>query len=155
MKFKANQTSAAFLVGVLESRAEAAGAGSDEELRHVLGHDIYIKAWSYAVLNKIAFWLAFVSCLGVLLWPVALVLLEATQSLSLIASALTQTMVTAIASFFILVYQHYKGRQTAAENLLRMVVFDPTPAKDLARAAIEEMAKIDKGVGFTLKSKPE
>lgn len=150
-EFDTNQTSAAFLAGVLGRRASAAEPGSDAQTRYELGFDVYIKARSYAILNKIAFWLAFVACLCVFLWPVILVLMKSAAALSLFASAVTQTMITALASFFILIYQHYKNRQTAAENLLRAIVFDPTPAAEVAESVIAETAKIDKGISFNLK----
>ena len=151
-EYDKHQTSAAFLAGVLASRADAAEPGSDAQTRHELGFDIYIKARSYAIMNKIAFWLAFLTCLCVFLWPVVVVLLKNTAGFSLVASAVTQTMITALATFFILIYQHYKNRQTAAENLLRAIVFDSTPATELAANVIAEMAKIDKGISFNLKS---
>jgi len=150
-EFDKNQTSAAFLAGVLASRATAAEPGSDDQTRYELGFDVYIKARSYAILNKVGFLLAVATGLCVFLWPAVLVLAERAATLSLVASAVTQTMVTALASFFILIFQHYKGRQTAAENLLRAIVFDSTPVNELAETVIAEMAKIDKGMSFNLK----
>ena len=154
-EFDKNQTSAAFLAGVLERRAAAAEPGSDAQTRHELGFDVYIKARSYAILNKIAFWLAFGPGLCVFLWPAIAVFMKDAAGLKLLASAVTQTMITALASFFILIYQHYKGRQGAAENLLRAIVFNTTPVTELADTVITEMAKIDKGIGFNLKSGPK
>ncbi len=150
-EFDKNQTSAAFLAGVLERRAAAAEPGSDDQTRHELGFDVYIKARSYAIINKVCFLLAIVTGLCVFLWPVVIVLVERAETLSLVTSAVTQTMITALASFFILIFQHYKGRQTAAENLLRAIVFDSTPVNELAETVIAEMAKIDKGFSFNLK----
>jgi len=61
-------------------------------------------------------------------------------------------MITAVASFFILLYNHYKQRQMAAENILRAIVFNAGAIDDLVETIIAEMAKIYKGISFRLKS---
>ena len=149
--FSSNQTSARFLISILERRAGDAGDG-DAQARYELGFDVFIKARSYAILNKVFFWLAVVTALWVFLWPAVLVLAREALHLDLVASAITQTMITALGSFFVFVYSHYKARQTAAENLLRAIVFEKGDLTDLVEAVMAELAKIDKGISFKMKS---
>jgi hypothetical protein len=117
-EFEKNQTTGAFLVSALAKRADTAEPGSEAYTRYELGFGVYIKARSYAILNKIAFVLAFIACLSVVSWPIVLVFMGKDAWIGLVASTVTQTMITAVASFFILIYRHYKDRQTSAENLL-------------------------------------
>jgi len=149
--FNHDQTSGSFPISVLERRA-GDGSDADAQARYELGFDVYIKARSYSILNKVFFWLAVVTALLVFLWPAVIVLARSTLNLDLVASAITQTMITALGSFFLFVYGHYMTRQTAAENLLRSIVFEKVPLDRMADAVIEEMAKIDKGLSFSLKS---
>lgn len=142
------RTSGAFLLEVLRRRAEAEGAGPEDLRRYEIGCDVYIKQWSYAALNKLFFWLALAASLAVLVWPAALASLTALAGIGLVASAVTQTMATAVAAFLVGLYLHYKGRQTAAETLLRAIAFRGLPPERLAELVSDELTRIDRGPGF-------
>lgn len=148
------QTSGGFLLEVLRRRADAADGpeAADALRRYEIACDVYIKQWSYALLNKAFFWLALVASVAVLLWPALLASLKSLEGLSLVASAITQTMATAIAAFFIGLYLHYKGRQTSTETLLRAITFGDLATDRLATLASEELTRVDQGVRFRFKS---
>lgn len=150
-----HQTSGAFLLEVLRRRAEAGDASPDAVRRYEIACDVYIKQWSYAVLNKVFFWLAFCSVLAVLAWPVLLATLKALEGVELVTSAITQAMATGVAAFFIGLYVHYKSRQTSAETLLRTIAFGDTPTDRLAELVSEELTRIDQGVRFRAQPKED
>lgn len=152
LHYDLRQTSGAFLLEVLRRRAEAEDAAPEAQRRYELACDVYIKQWSYAVLNKVFFWLALAATLAVLVWPVLLATLQALEGLELVVSAITQAMVTAIAAFFIGLYLHYKSRQTSAEALLRTIAFGDIPPDRLAQLVNEELSRIDQGVRFRSQS---
>ena len=145
------RTSGAFLLEVLRRRAEAPEAAPEDRRRHEIGCDVYIKQWAYAALNKIFFWLALVASLAVLVWPALLASLDALAGIGLVASAVTQTMATAVAAFLVGLYLHYKARQTATETLLRTLAFGDLPVERAAALAAEELARLDRGPGFRAK----
>ncbi len=147
------QTSGGFLIEVLRRRADADDAPPDALKRYEIGCDVYIKQWSYSVLNKTFFWLALVASVAVLVWPALLASLKALDGISLVASAITQTMATAIAAFFVGLYLHYKKRQTSAETLLRAIAFGDLPTDQIAARASEELDRVDQGVVFRAEAK--
>lgn len=148
LHYNLRQTSGSFLLEVLRRRAESEDAAPEDRRRFEIACDVYIKQWSYAVLNKVFFWLGLVATLAVLVWPVLLATLQALKGLELVVSAITQAMVTAVAAFFVGLYLHYKSRQTSAETLLRMIAFRDMPPDQLAQMANEELSRIDQGVRF-------
>ena len=115
----------------------------------------YIKQWSYAVLNKVFFWLALIATMAVLVWPVLLVTLQSLKGLELVTSAITQAMATGIAAFFIGLYLHYKSRQTSTEMLLRTIAFGDIPPDKLAQVVNDELSRIDQGVRFRPQTKDD
>lgn len=155
LAYDLHQTSGAFLLDVLRRRAEADNASDDAIRRYEIACDVYIKQWSYAVLNKVFFWLALVATLAVLVWPVLLATLQSLEGMKLVTSAITQAMATAVAAFFVGLYLHYKSRQTSAETLLRTIAFGDLPPEKLAEAVNEELSRIDQGVRFRSQSKDE
>lgn len=152
LHYNLRQTSGSLLLEVLRRRAEAEDAEPDAMRRYEMACDVYIKQWSYSVLNKVFFWLALVTTVAVLVWPVLLATLQALQQWELITSAITQAMVTAIAAFFIGLYLHYKSRQTSTEALLRTIAFGDLPAERLGQLVNEELSRIDQGVRFRSQS---
>ncbi len=152
LAYNPRQTSGAFLLEVLRRRAEADDAPPEAVRRYELAFDVYIKQWSYAALNKAFFWLALLSSVAVLVWPALLATLKALEGFSVVSSAITQTMATAVAAFFVALYLHYKARQTSAETLLRAIAFSAQPVEDMAATVTEELRRIDQGVGFRAKS---
>jgi hypothetical protein len=144
--FSPRQTSGAFLLEVARRLAEA--GDEDQRRRCEMAFDVHIKQWSDAALDKAFFWLALMSSLCALVWPALLATLQALEGLSIVTSAITQTMATAVAAFFVALYLHCKARQTAAETLPRAIAFGALPTDGLAGLASEELRRVDQGAGF-------
>lgn len=148
------------------------GAEQPDARRVTLIHDVAIKSWSYAMLNKGAFWLAVALAVLVLVWP-SIVAIAATgpkrpagaepgPSVPLdatapgwlrllrnttVASAL-QTSIAALAALSFAFYAHYKGNQVSAENLMREVIYTETLGEEQITAILAKIAAMDKGFSF-------
>ncbi len=153
---KPNQTSAELLMdyaktGVCKADKSAITAANvEEERKLVLIYDLYAKARSYAILNKIFFWLSLLAAVTVFLWPALGVLLKARLGdQEWYKSAVVQTTVTAIAALMFAFYSQYKDKQTYTENLMRYAVFADKPVNELSPKIIEEISKIDNGFSFS------
>lgn len=143
--FTPNKTSARLLVDF----ATKHWAHSDNEvlrLRYLMLYDLFIKARSYAILNKICFWLALGAGIALLIWPAIAFKLE---SLKVGFSAIVQTSVTGLAALMFALYSHYKKRQVQAENLMRHVIFSSEPKEELFERILLEMDRIDRGFVFS------
>lgn len=149
--FNPNQTSASLLLSYSKSIMDDAPAERRSEAgkKHVLVYDIYIKARSYALLNKSFFWLAVAFGLLVLLWPsISVVFKSRLANWEWLKSATVQTTVTGIAALMFAFYSQYKDKQTYAETLMRYVVYSDESAQVLSKKVAEELAKIDRGFSF-------
>lgn len=147
--FSPNKTSASLLV---EFAAENWASSPSEELRrrYLMLYDLYIKARSYAILNKIFFWLALLAGLAVLAWPsVAVISKDFGIEKALFESAIVQTSVTGLAALMFAAYSHYKKRQVHAENLMRYVIFSNDTTAAIIEKILKEMERIDLGFGFS------
>jgi hypothetical protein len=119
------------------------------EKKYLLLYDIYIKAHSYAIINKVFFFLSIVSALAVFLWPsMAVIFKSRLDRWEWLKSATVQTTVTAVAALMFTFYSQYKDKQTSAENLMRYVVYSESKNAELAPKVTEELAKIDNGFSF-------
>lgn len=119
------------------------------EIKYVLLYDIYIKARSYAILNKIFFWLSVIFGLSILLWPAFTVVFQKkTGSWEWIKSATVQTTVTGIAALMFTFYSQYKDKQTYAETLMRYVLYSEDSVSTLSIKVSEELSRIDRGFSF-------
>ncbi|NOS76066.1 MAG: hypothetical protein HOP36_16330 [Methyloglobulus sp.] len=151
--FNPNQTSASMLIKFAQKRVEKLNDSLDtgkleaEEQRLIILYDLYIKARSYAILNKVFFWISIISAIAVLLWPSLSVILQ-TNNYEWLKSAVVQTTVTGIAALAFAFYSQYKDKQTYTENLMRFVLFSKEEASVVSEKVIEEIAKIDKGFSF-------
>lgn len=151
-----NQTSARLLmdyakVRVCQSEAgggEQASTANDEQ-KLVLVYDLYVKARSYAILNKIFFWLSVISAFAVFIWPSLGVILKNRLTEEWYKSAIVQTTITGIAALMFAFYSQYKDKQTYTENLMRYAVFSDKPVNELAQKVMEEIGKIDSGFSFS------
>jgi hypothetical protein len=114
-------------------------------------YDLYIKARSYAILNKVFFGLSLFFAISVLLWPSLGVITKGLgHEKPFLSSAVIQTTVTGIAALSFAFYSHYKNQQTYTENLMRYVIYSQKIDNEtLMKRVIEEMAKIDKGMSFS------
>ena len=149
--FTSNQTSASMIIKYAEKRiANAPEDKKDyEEKKFFLLYDVYIKARSYAILNKLFFWLSVFSALIVLLWPSLSVIFKSQLTKwEWLKSATVQTTVTAIAALMFSFYSQYKDKQSYAESLMRHLIFSEKSAHELSLIVAEELAKIDKGFSF-------
>ena len=149
--FHTFQTSGSMLIHYAEQSMNNAPETEKEqaEKKYLLLYDIYIKAHSYAILNKIFFWLSVLSGLGVLLWPSLSILFKAKLSKwEWLKSATVQTTMTAIAALMFTFYSQYKDKQPYAETLMRHVVYSNQPITQLAITVSEELSRIDRGFSF-------
>lgn len=147
-----NQTSASLLMKYAKLAAQCAPEGETriEEKRLILIYDIYIKARSYTILNKLFFWLSLAGAIGVFLWPSLGVLLkERLQNRQWYKSAIVQTTITGIAALTFAFYSQYKNKQIYTENLMRYAIFSNEAVDVLSEKVIAEMTKIDKGFSFS------
>jgi hypothetical protein len=153
-----NQMSASLLIQYARLNASQATARNklQAEQRLVILYDLYIKARSYAVLDKVFFWLSIVSALAVLLWPsIAVIFKDRLGQKEWAKSAVVQTTVTGIAALAFAFYSEYKDKQTYTENLMRYALFSKEDNAVLSNKVMEEIAKIDKGFSFSSLIKKE
>jgi hypothetical protein len=149
--YSSNQTSASLLVLHSESQMRAASAEQKNyyEKKHLLVFDIYIKARSYAILNKVFFVLSLFFGFAVLIWPsISVIFNKKLENFEWIKSATVQTTVTGLAALMFTFYSQYKDKQVYAESLMRYVVYSNASVEDLATKVSEELMKIDRGFSF-------
>jgi len=121
----------------------------NDEQKLILIYDLYVKARSYAILNKLFFWLSIISAFAVFIWPSLGIVLKNTLTQEWYKSAVVQTTITGIAALMFAFYSQYKDKQTYTENLMRYAVFSDKPSNELAQKIIEEIGKIDNGFSFS------
>jgi pilus assembly protein TadC len=99
--FTPNQTSATLLISYAEKLKQQAKPEKklEAEKKYLLIYDIYIKANSYAWLNKVFFCFSIVFALAVLLWPSLSIIFKSNISKwEWVKSATVQTTVTGLAA---------------------------------------------------------
>ncbi len=149
--FTPNQTSASLLVNyakklMLRAKPEQK---QEAERKYLLIYDIYIKARSYALLNKVFFWLSIAFGLAVLLWPsLSIIFKNNLSKWEWVKSATVQTTVTGLAALMFAFYTQYKDKQTYAETLMRHATYSEISASELSIKVSEELARIDRGFSF-------
>lgn len=112
----------------------------------LLIEDLYIKACSYAWINKLCFWLALIGALALLLVPVLPWLLPQWPWLN---QPGLQTTLMALSALLCNLYQQYKQRQTQTENLMRQVLFSDQPIEPLAAQIMAQLQQLDTGFNPT------
>lgn len=150
--FTANKTSARLLVDYASEKWGPQANDKDPQMEKLflMIYDLYIKARSYAIINKVAFWLAVVAGIMVLAWPsLAIITKYFGFDKDFLKSAIVQTTVTGLAAFTFAVYSHYKKRQMYVENLMRYVVYSDHQNQALLERVVKEMDRIDTGFSFT------
>ena len=149
--YSSNQTSASLLVQYAESVKKQAQAENKQqaEQKYLLVYDIYIKAKSYALLNKVFFWFSVIAAICVLLWPsLGVIFKDRLSGVEWVKSAIVQTTVTGIAALTFAFYSQYKDKQVYAETLMRQVIFSEQSVADLSLKVADELARIDRGFSF-------
>ncbi len=158
--FSANKSSARLLLDFAAAQWGPAAATNGGSLvtqkRYLLAFDLYIKARSYAILNKTAFWLALLAGFAVVIWPSLAILSKELFGVEkeLLQSAIVQTTVTGLAALTFAIYSHYKKRQVSIENLMRQLIYTDLPETAEADDAIVakvllELERLDAGFSFT------
>ncbi|MFT4993323.1 MAG: hypothetical protein ACI965_000341 [Paraglaciecola sp.] len=149
--FQTWQTSASLLMKHSQQGVSEASAEEKPEAlkKNLLMQDMYIKASSYAIINKVFFFLSIISAIAVFLWPaLSIVFKHKWENSDWLKSATVQTTVTAIAALMFTFYSQYKDKQTHTENLMRYVIYAEQPASQLSLKVSEELAGIDRGFSF-------
>ncbi len=134
-----NQTSARYLLSVIENHGDPA--------KTEMAFDVFIKARSYVILNKVSFLFSIAGSVLVILWPVIAAMAKGTGSI--LSDAIAQTAVTAFTGLAIYFYSHYKKKQMVTETLLRLIAFSDTPLPELSKTIVNEMQRIDIGIQLT------
>ena len=150
--FTPNQTSARLLVDFASQKwgPDASDSTPESEKRFLIIYDLYIKARSYALINKTAFWLAILSGIMVLIWPsLAIVPKDFGMEREFLRSAIVQTTVTGLAALTFAIYSHYKRRQMYVENLMRHVIYSDESGEELIDKILNEVQRIDAGFSFS------
>ncbi len=146
--FKPNQTSASLLVKYAEEKYYKSEENKNID-KYLIIYDIFIKARSFYIINKIFFFLALMSGITVLLWPsLAIFAKDFGWEKGFFYSAIVQTTVTGIAALTYAIYSHYKKRQMYAENLMRFVIYSEDSLINIKDRVVQEMEKIDSGFSF-------
>ena len=149
--FQPNKTSARLLIDFARSQVhwDQIAENPESAKRYLLIYDLYIKARSYAIINKFFFWIATVSGIMILVWPsIAIVTKDLGIERSFLSSAVVQTTITGLAALTFGIYSHYKKRQLFAENLIRSAIFSEEKLSELKDRVIKEMERIDAGFSF-------
>lgn len=149
--FSENKTSARLLIDYAEEKwiKQAEASYPQQEKLFLILYDLYIKARSYAIINKVAFWLSILAGIMVFIWPsLAVISKDFGLNLAFFESAIVQTTVTGLAALTFAVYSHYKKRQLYVENLMRYVIYAEQPDQALVDKVLKEMEKIDTGFSF-------
>lgn len=150
--YSANKTSAKLLVDYASEKL-ASGPGDDNsesEKKFLMIFDLYIKARSYSIINKTAFWLAVIAGIMVLAWPsLSIITSDFGFEKEFLKSAIVQTTVTGLAALTFAVYSHYKKRQMHIENLMRYIIYSGLSDQELLEGVLKEMERIDAGFSFS------
>lgn len=148
--FTPNKTCAELLVDYASEawNSKSEDLSAESRKRYLLIYDLYIKARSYAIINKLAFCFAIITSIMVLAWPsFAIVMKDLGIEMEFFKSAIVQTTVTGLAALTFAVYNHYKKSQMYVENLMRHIVYSDQLNQTSIEAILKEIEKID--VGFT------
>lgn len=151
MLYSANQISAKLLLDFAQKAWIDNNPDSDlaDHQRYLMMHDLYIKARSYSIINKVAFWFSLFLGVAVVVWPsFAVISQDFGWQKEFLKSAIVQTTVTAFAGLAFAVYSHYKKRQVYIENLMRSIVYAPEWDGSILERVLKEMERIDSGFGF-------
>ncbi|MDN4500969.1 hypothetical protein QX776_00995 [Alteromonadaceae bacterium BrNp21-10] len=150
--FTPNKTSGRLLVDYAKRywHVDTDNVSAECHKRYLMVYDLYIKARSFALINKIAFWLAIIAGILVLTWPaLAVVSKDFGFEKDFLKSAMVQTTVTALAAMLFALYSHYKKRQMHMENLMRLLIYSPENETSLLDTILKELEKMDSGFSFS------
>lgn len=152
MPYSVNKTSACLLVEFAQKiwLENDATPSLKNQQRYLMVHDLYIKARSYCIINKVSFWFALLLGIAVVVWPaIAIFAQDFGWQKEFLKSAIVQTTVTAFAGLTFAIYSHYKKRQMHIENIMRALVYGAEWNQAVIDRVLKEMERIDAGFGFS------
>lgn len=152
MLYSVNQTSACLLVQFAQKvwlETETPPSLVNQQ-RYLMVHDLYIKARSYSLINKVAFWFALFLGIAVVVWPaISIFAQDFGWEKEFLKSAIVQTTVTAFAGLTFAIYGHYKKRQLYIENIMRSLIYATEWNQGVIDRVLREVGRIDSGFGFS------
>ena len=119
------------------------GAGLDA--RYVLMCDLFIKARSYAWMNKLAFWASLLLAIAVITWPFLGFWFDTVKTFQ---STIALTTLSALFALSFAIYSTYRKRQTSVESLMRIVLFSEEASASLSTEIAKHLQAIDAGFDF-------
>ncbi|MDJ0613413.1 MAG: hypothetical protein QNJ29_07015 [Rhizobiaceae bacterium] len=146
---------------------------SDQEaIRLSIIEDIYTKSWSYAWINKIAFWFSIFFGILIILWPTFVSVMrqdsdegrelayksagspskkqrENSLRKRVLTSATAQSAVAALAALSFAFYSYYKDKQAISENLMRTALYAEVLTPELQTEIFDRLLEMDKGFQFS------
>ena len=149
-----SQISARLLFAYSSCLQKQGGGGDIANLdtKHLLIADTFIKARSYAWINKIAFWTSIAFAVMLLLWPsiniVFKVKIDGKPAWEWLKSPTIQTTIAGVAALSFAFYAEYKDKQTLAETLMRRTLYSSEAPDILVKRVTDELARIDRGFSF-------
>jgi hypothetical protein len=147
--------------------AYAASIRSDDHKRIALIEDIYLKSWSYTIMNKLCFWLSVLLAILVLVWPALGAILTRRPAdpqadppspgwvQRAVAASSVQTSITALAALSFTFYAHYKDNQRTSEHLMRTLLYAEAVDRALIEATVNAVREMDKGYSFSPAGNPQ
>jgi hypothetical protein len=147
--FSPNKTSAKFLIEFAHEKFMSKEDPDTNAIdRFAIMYDLFIKARSWGIINKICFWFAIILGMMVLLWPsIAVISKDFGFDKEFLKSAVIQTTITGLAAIMSAAYSFYKKRQLHIENLMRFVLFGNENIVELRKKVTQELGRIDTGFG--------
>lgn len=143
------QTSAQYINKIAKLDACLDPKDSRKQKIHTLIKDLEIKSSSYALLNKVFFWLSLTLAFCIISFPVISKLASIDGSTSKIFDPVQLPVITLLAGLCFTFYSDYKGKQTSAENLIRYAYTSADKIEVISRAVRDGLAEIDSGHDFS------
>lgn len=144
-----NKTSARLIIEAVQSDFLRQTEDALTFRRILLLHDLFLKARSAAIINKLFFILSILFAVVVIIWPsLSFIFNDFGYEIKFLQSAVVQTSVTALAALFFSIYVHYKKYQMYFENLMRHVFYSAKTTDELVDFVTREVMRIDAGFSF-------
>ena len=151
---KLNACQAQYVIQKKLAQKEAISPEDQLQLEQILAifalsKDIEIKASSYALINKVFFWLSLFFAICIIALPIASTLTKDDSKLNKILNPAQLPAITLLAGLCFNFYSEYKGKQTSAENVMRYTYFSQDPVQKKSEKVRKAIAEIDNGHDFS------
>ena len=143
------QTSASYLSKIAKLDACLDPQDLRKQKIHTLVKDLEIKSSSYALLNKVFFWLSLFFALCIISFPVISTLVPKDSKSAKIFNPAQLPAITLLAGLCFTFYSDYKGKQTSAENLIRYAYNSSDKIEIISKTVRDGLAEIDSGHDFS------